>query len=762
MKINFKSILFYLTIAALLTPFFVDTQTYFPYIIGKATIFRIIVGLMLIIWSLQLFERQSSKKYISNLLNSLPLLTKSILIFGLIIFISAVFGVDFYYSFFPGNERMEGVLGIWYFIAFFFVIANTFRSLEIEKILKTQVFISLIYSFFALLPYLNLGQLIAPITSSRLTGYTGNPSFFATYLFFNTFLALYFYFRQYTYNKKLFNYWLIIFFLQSFLIFVTLTRGAMLGYLISIVLVVLAMIFLSKDKNILPFRKIGTIFLIIILVFSTLIFIGKNTDFVKNNSILNRFTSISLTDPTALSRIFSAEIAWKSFLQKPIFGWGQENYEAAYVQNFNPEVLKYLPEDFYFDRAHNKPMEVLATNGIFGFLSYLSIFGIAFYFLNQLRKRQEWFLPSLAIGGCLAGYFIQNIFLFDFHESYLMFFLVLAFIVSLSEIVSLHSSKAIEKNNKANNYLDYASKMGSYLMIVIIICSVSFSTIQWVFKPYLVSKGISRTGYFMKQGQGEKAFQELRKITSRPTFFEDDIVIAVKKMYSLYSFKITEEDKKSILGLLYEVAEERAAKRPWRFTLINTKADLETMLSQWDRDYLLKAEESVEMILSQFPYFPSSHLFASKFFVLNGEIERGIQEAEKVIEVDPKIATAYYILGSAYNEIEELEKAGIYLVKAAELNYPFKDKGQILYVINFLIEEKKYSIIEKLYLQAIQVDPQDVSLYTSLAATYGRMQNKEKAIEYAKKAVELNPAIQESANEFIQLVENEQWEIIAD
>jgi hypothetical protein len=536
----------------------------------------------------------------------------------------------------------------------------------------------------------------------------------------------------------------------------------MLGYIASIILIALAIIFLSKNKNLIIFKKTTISFIVFILIMTAFVFVGKNTEFVKNNSILNRFTSISLTDPTALSRIFSAEIAWKSFLQKPIFGWGQENYEAAYVQNFNPEVLKYLPEDFYFDRAHNKPMEVLATNGIFGFLSYLSIFGIAFYFLNQLRKRQEWFLPSLAIGGCLAGYFIQNIFLFDFHESYLMFFLVLAFIVSLSEIVSLHSSKAIEKNNKANNYLDYASKMGSYLMIVIIICSVSFSTIQWVFKPYLVSKGISRTGYFMKQGQGEKAFQELRKITSRPTFFEDDIVIAVKKMYSLYSFKITEEDKKSILGLLYEVAEERAAKRPWRFTLINTKADLETMLSQWDRDYLLKAEESVEMILSQFPYFPSSHLFASKFFVLNGEIERGIQEAEKVIEVDPKIATAYYILGSAYNEIEELEKAGIYLVKAAELNYPFKDKGQILYVINLLIEEKKYSIIEKLYLQAINIDPQDVSLYTSLAATYAKMENKEKAIEYAQKAAELDPDIEEAAKEFINLVENEQWEAVPD
>jgi hypothetical protein len=106
MKINLKTILFYLTIVALLTPFFVDIQSYFPFIIGKATAFRIIVGLMLLIWSLWMFgSRHSEKKFIFSA-NSL---IKAVILFGVIVFISALFGVNFYYSFFSGNERMEGV-----------------------------------------------------------------------------------------------------------------------------------------------------------------------------------------------------------------------------------------------------------------------------------------------------------------------------------------------------------------------------------------------------------------------------------------------------------------------------------------------------------------------------------------------------------------------------------------------------------------------------------------------------------------------------
>jgi len=763
MKLPYKKLLFYLTVAALFTPFLVDVRTYFPFIIAKATAFRLIVEAMLVVWVFWLVRSRTSKESPISLVSLTPLI-KAVLIFGVILFISALFGVDFYYSLFSGNERMEGVFGIWHFILFFLIIATTFKDLEIEKILKIQVGISILYSFIALLAYSGAGKITSQFTSGRLAGYTGNPSYFAAYLIFNAFLALYFYFRQYNFDKKLFNWWLVPFFIQSFLIFMTLTRGSMMGYLASIIFIALAIIFLSKDKIILPFKKIAIVFLIGIVTLSVFTFAGKNTDFVKNNKILSRFSSISLTDPTAMSRLFSAGTAWKSFLQKPFFGWGPENYEAAYVQNFNPEVLKYLPEDFYFDRAHNKPMEVLATTGIFGFISYLSIFGIVFYFLNQLRKKQEWFLPSLALAGGLTGYFIQNVFIFDFHESYLMFFLVLAFISSLSSNISATQKTGEQKPSKTlvKNPFDYSLRMGKLLLVVAVICLVIFSSSQWVIKPYLVSKGIFNVGYFTRQEQSEKAYQELKKIINNPAFLRDDIIIGIKKTYSTYSFKIDEEDKKKMIDILVIQAKEAAEERPWRFSLVSAKADLETIYAQWDKNGLKDAEKSTEEILSRFPHFPQSHLFASKFFLLNKEVEKAIAEAKKVIEIDPKISTSYYILGLAYNELGDFEKRNENLIKAAELNYPFADKNQILTVINLCAKEKKYEVIERLYLQAIGIDPNDASLYSSLAATYGKMQNKEKAIEYAQKAGELNSDYKQAAEEFIKLIGNEEWDKIPD
>jgi len=42
------------------------------------------------------------------------------------------------------------------------------------------------------------------------------------------------------------------------------------------------------------------------------------------------------------------------------------------------------------------------------------------------------------------------------------------------------------------------------------------------------------------------------------------------------------------------------------------------------------------------------------------------------------------------------------------------------------------------------------------------MHNKEKAIEYANKVLEINPGAKQAVEDFIQLVENEQWDKIQD
>jgi len=53
-------------------------------------------------------------------------------------------------------------------------------------------------------------------------------------------------------------------------------------------------------------------------------------------------------------------------------------------------------------------------------------------------------------------------------------------------------------------------------------------------------------------------------------------------------------------------------------------------------------------------------------------------------------------------------------------------------------------------------------MYVHLAAAYGKMHSKDKAIEYAQKAAELNPNLKQASEDFIKLIQNEEWDKIPD
>ena len=85
---NLKLFIFYFALAALFTPFLVDRTVYFPFITLKATSFRILVEIMAIVWVMWLLSnRDSSRPFLSPL-------AKAVIIYGIVILLSALFGLD--------------------------------------------------------------------------------------------------------------------------------------------------------------------------------------------------------------------------------------------------------------------------------------------------------------------------------------------------------------------------------------------------------------------------------------------------------------------------------------------------------------------------------------------------------------------------------------------------------------------------------------------------------------------------------------------
>jgi cytochrome c-type biogenesis protein CcmH/NrfG len=110
--------------------------------------------------------------------------------------------------------------------------------------------------------------------------------------------------------------------------------------------------------------------------------------------------------------------------ERPILGWGQENYAIVFDKYYDPRMYAQEP---WFDRVHDIVMDWLIAGGFLGLLSYLSIFGATLW---ALWKRASVFTAAekSIFTGLLAGYFFHNLTVFDNVTSYILFGFVLAYI----------------------------------------------------------------------------------------------------------------------------------------------------------------------------------------------------------------------------------------------------------------------------------------------------------------------------------------------
>jgi tetratricopeptide (TPR) repeat protein len=114
-------------------------------------------------------------------------------------------------------------------------------------------------------------------------------------------------------------------------------------------------------------------------------------------------------------------------LERPITGWGQENFSYVFNANYNPAMHS---QEQWFDRAHNQFLDWFVAGGVPAFALYLSFFVLAA--LVVLRSSALSVPEQAALLGLLVAYGFNNLFVFDNIMSVIYFWLILAFVHSLS------------------------------------------------------------------------------------------------------------------------------------------------------------------------------------------------------------------------------------------------------------------------------------------------------------------------------------------
>jgi len=411
------------TYLILFTPLIISNAFFFPFVGLKSLYF---MGLVEIIFFTWLFLIIFSPKYRPQL----NLVLGSLILFLIILILSALFGVNPSYSFWSKFERMTGILMMLHLFFFFLVISSVFKKEDWQKIFAVSIFVGVIINFISLI-------LKSPDVKEGST--IGNSSFLGTYLLFNLFLALYLILK----SKGVLRIYSFFCFLVTFsFLFLSKARAAKLSFLGGLILLFLFWLIFRKEKKV---RILGIFLLTFFLIGAiSLIFFALQPGSFVYRKIVQIFSQETIN-----SRFTIWKIALKGWLERPWLGWGPENFEFAFNKYYNPSLL--TPEyagHFWYDRTHNIIFDTLVTSGILGLLSYLVIFIIAFYFLwnpapyaqhdlaNQNTKSLGDgidFWTSSVFTVLLISYFFQNLTVFDMVSSYMMFFLVLGFVAGLKK-----------------------------------------------------------------------------------------------------------------------------------------------------------------------------------------------------------------------------------------------------------------------------------------------------------------------------------------
>lgn len=396
--------------------FIVSSSLFFPFITGKNFAFRIIVEIITGSWlALALIYPHYRPRRNWQL--------AAFALFAIIMAVADAQGVNPFKSFWSNFERMDG----WVTLAHLFLYFTVASSILTDKLWKYLWHVILGSSLLiAGYGFLQLAGL-ATINQGgvRLDATFGNATYLAVYMLFMLFLAGLFWARSWEENGpgRRMGPGLVygaIMLIDFIIMFYTATRGAILGVLGGAILAAILLV-LQHPRSRYAWR-IG-VGIAAVVVLSLGFWAVRGSSWVQRIEPLQRIASISLSDDTTASRLMNIGMALKGFEEKPLLGWGQENYAIVFDKYYNPDMYAQEP---WFDRVHNIVFDWLVAGGLLGLLGYLSLYATALWAL--WRSAAFSAIERSIITGLLAGYLFYLLFTFDNVTSYILFATVLAYI----------------------------------------------------------------------------------------------------------------------------------------------------------------------------------------------------------------------------------------------------------------------------------------------------------------------------------------------
>lgn len=570
-------------------------------------------------------------------------------------YISSLFGVDFYHSFWSVFNRGDGLLTLTFVVFFFYFILLSGDKEFFKRFIKMTAIVGALAAIYALLQWIQIAfNLDLPFIESphgRIGGTVGNAAFLAAYLGVSLFTTLA---SSFFYAGKWRNAHYAGAFLQAVAIFATGTRGSILALF---AIFSLAVAFLSwKGSG--RLRLSAKTVLAVILIFTALFFIFRVELRQSSLEPIRRLASISSNDLVVSNRLSLWSGISREALKRPIIGSGAEHIEALFNRIYDPTVIT----EEWFDRSHNAFVDSFAQFGIVGLVLYLAIlFAFARAAFNLWKSGQKFAAPLVIL---VLVYALQNFFVFD---TAITVWLLFAIFAGLFTWKGEESSNALV-SGKAFSLIGMVLSLGILLLVV---------PVSW--KPIRANMLLAQ-GYLYHVADVPRAIDIMKKGLSLNTYADLEYGYQLYVMYTEQQMTILSgESRIDAYHFAESVLKNNLEKYPY-------DARTATFLAQVianappevvpDEAYLRKVLDRA-IALSPKRIQPSYIL--ANISLRKGDVAKSLSEKKKWYEEAIGVITEYAVEAPTYAEPPYI-LAGIYLtlgdrVRAKE----WADKGLALY-----------------------------------------------------------------------------------
>ncbi len=795
----------------LLLPLVVDYRFYYPHIFFKSILFRISVQIMVVLYTVLALLSPAYRPRFNRLAWAL------IAYFGMIILCSLP-GISLYpwYSWWGDFVHMNGAFAQLHLLLYFFVLIQALRQERDWLVLFTaSIFFGVFMGMSGLLQTWGFDEILRIRDQGpRIQGATGNSNYFGTYMLLNFFLALYFLVRKdraeiYPFIAKT---WLVLliafdlfllavsgqllatgltlfpviffgvllhgatllwFFARrnaragiAFLSILCLyffywmyqsqTRAVMVGFAGSLIL--LSVLYLLAGTS----RKIkwsAALLILLVALLPPLLISNRESSWVQNSATLRRLTRTSMEE----HRFLVWQAAAKGILDRPVLGWGLENFRSVFDRHAPAGVFEGSKGENWYDRAHNMFLDIGVTSGLLGLCAYLAFHVFGFVFLISRWFKTKDAAGSLILAALVFAYLVQGFFAFDTINTDGIVILVFAFIVFQ---FSKTNAPGTEPMVQTSSRLSFSAAHWLIVACVAaIMAAANFYTVQNPYKAnLLLQKGLalgkenpqdSKSRYTFRE-EMLSAFQGAEDLRTTGRY-------EVREIFASYVFEMSQEagvpvadkiraEKKAIEFIDRSIAEEPLIVRHYiDFSLMVKKlfgalqrSDSKLATSYVERD-LSQLEKAEKLAPTRWRIsLEKAHILGSI-----GRTDDAIPAIKRAIALNPTFATPYvelaaiYISSSRYAEADiEWQKMKAFSLKPSNEEY--------IKIIRLYAAMKQFARVVALQKEAIQNDPENAQSWATLAVAYRELGDLKSARQAAYKAASMSPAIAKQLDGFLK------------